>query len=78
MMRYVFQLFFWIILIFTIFILIFVNILYLHQIAEGETVLHEEKTVDMLGMMFSEGKDDMDEIVKICNGENEAVAEKYD
>ncbi|XP_059222957.1 uncharacterized protein LOC106093148 isoform X2 [Stomoxys calcitrans] len=45
-------------------------------IAEGSTTMNEEKAVDMLGMMFSDSKDDLEEIVKICNGENAGVAEK--
>ncbi|XP_075157258.1 odorant-binding protein 19b [Haematobia irritans] len=45
-------------------------------IGEGSTTMDPEKAVDMLGMMFSEGKDDMEEIVKVCNEENSGVAEK--
>ncbi|XP_058983722.1 uncharacterized protein LOC101898830 [Musca domestica] len=45
-------------------------------IAEGSTTLDEEKTVDMLSMMYTDGKDDLEEIVKICNTENEGIAEK--
>nr|AID61297.1 odorant binding protein [Calliphora stygia] len=45
-------------------------------IQEGSQVMDKEKTLDMMGSMFSDRKDDLGEIIDECNSKNEAIAEK--
>ncbi|XP_065365996.1 uncharacterized protein Obp19b [Calliphora vicina] len=45
-------------------------------IQEGSQVMDKEKTLDMMGSMFSDRKDDLGEIIDECNSKNEAIADK--
>ncbi|KAM7347819.1 odorant-binding protein 19b [Cochliomyia hominivorax] len=43
---------------------------------EGSTTMDKEKTLDLMGSMFSDRKDDLGEIIDECNSKNEAITEK--
>ncbi|KAI8115414.1 hypothetical protein FF38_01643 [Lucilia cuprina] len=45
-------------------------------IAEGSQIMDKEKTLDMMGSMFSDRKDDLAEIIDGCNNKNQAIADK--
>ncbi|XP_037808798.1 uncharacterized protein LOC119601735 [Lucilia sericata] len=45
-------------------------------IAEGSQTMDKDRTLDMMGSMFSDRKDDLAEIIDDCNAKNQAIADK--